>query len=136
MTKDIYLRIKSIQTIKNEDPIEMDLYTECKYIEKSDATFLVYNETEILGNDSKVVLRIDDKSLHMNRYGEVGSKMRFVEGERDTSIYKTPYGEFKIEILTEKLQMEISREKGIIKVEYTVSISGSPENKNILEVSY
>ncbi len=136
MEKEIILRVKSFQKMKDEEPFEMDLYTECKYIEKEDVIELVYWENEMMGPKSKVILTIADESLCMKRSGEVETKMTFEVGKRETSIYKTPYGDFKIELLTDSLDIDISRNHGSINVEYTVSLSGSPEIKNTLNVSY
>ncbi len=136
MEKEIILRVKSFQKMKDEEPFEMDLYTECKYIEKEDVIELVYWENEMMGQKSKVVLSVADEALCMKRSGEVETKMTFEVGKRETSIYKTPYGDFKIELLTDNLEIDVARDHGCINVEYTVSLSGSPEIKNTLNVSY
>lgn len=134
--KDILLRIKSVQKTKDEEPIELDLFTEGGYIERNGAIFLTYHETELTGSDNKVVMRAKDNVLHLNRYGNLESRMVFEKGKRETSIYKTPYGEFKIEVLTEDVAMDVCYEYGKINVDYTVSISGTPEIRHSLSVVY
>ncbi len=136
--KNIMLKIHTVQDFKDQEPDVIDLMTEGFLYKKAGAIYLTYDESEIseiAGN--RVILKIKDNDyVQMNRFGEFETEMVFKEKRRDVSIYATPYGEFKVETLTDRLTVNLDETKGDICIEYTVSISGSPEVKNILTISY
>ncbi len=135
--RDILLTVKSIQKFRDEKPDVIDLITEGKLYKKNDSTYLCYDESELTGvENNKVILKIKNNSVQMNRFGEFESNMIFEKGKRDVSMYGTPYGQFRVEVVTDKINIELEEEKGKIKVDYTVSISGSPEVKHNLLISY
>lgn len=134
---DIWLNVKSQQIMKDEEPIITDLSTEGFYLEKNGAIYLFYEENHISGDfKSKVVLRLKDNTVNMGRYGEMETHLHFEPGKRDTTIYKTPYGQFKVELLTDTVNIDADRDKGNVDIDYSVSISGAPIIKNLLNINY
>ncbi len=137
ISKDILLNVKSIQQFRDEEPEIIDLTTEGKLYSKSGSIYLTYDESELSGiANNKVILKIKEDTVQMNRYGEFETTMIFKKGKRDVSMYGTPYGEFRVEILTDKVEINIDENNGNISVEYTVSVSSSPEVKHHLLISY
>lgn len=134
---EIWLNVKSKQVMKDEEPIETDLCTEGYYMEKNGAIYLFYQENHIAGDFmSKVVLCLKGNTVNMGRYGEMETHLHFEPGKRDTTIYKTPYGQFKVELLTDSVEIEAGRDKGNVDIDYSVSISGAPIIKNLLNINY
>lgn len=135
--KDIWLNVKSKQVMKDEEPIITDLSTEGYYLEKNGAIYLFYEENHISGDfKSKVVLSLKDKTVNMGRYGEMETHLHFEAGKRDTTIYKTPYGQFKVELLTDTVEISADKDRGNVDIDYSVSISGAPVIKNLLNINY
>lgn len=134
---DIWLNVKSKQMMKDEEPIETDLSTEGFYLEKNGAIYLFYEENHLSGDfKSKVILCLKDKTVNMGRYGEMETHLHFEAGKRDTTIYKTPYGQFKVELLTDSVDIDANKERGNVDIDYSVSISGAPIIKNLLNINY
>ncbi len=134
----IKLKVNTLQEFRDAEPETIDLFTEGLLYKKNGALYLTYDESEISGiANNKVILKIKAGDyVKMNRFGEFEAEMLFKEKQRDVSIYSTPYGEFRVEILTDKVLLDLAEDAGKIYVEYTVSISGSSEVKNKLTISY
>ncbi len=136
--KEIMLRVNTLQEYKDSEPEVIDLITEGLLYEKKDSLYLTYDESEISGiANNKVILKVKGSEyVKMNRFGEFETEMLFKEKKRDVSIYSTPYGEFRVEILTDKVDVDLQDSMGDVYVEYTVAVSGSTEVKNKLTISY
>ncbi len=135
--RNILLKVTTVQEFRDAEPELIELTTEGKLYNKEDIVYLAYDESEIseIANN-KVVLKLKDDTVQMNRFGEFKTNMVFKKGKRDISMYGTPYGEFRVEILTDKVDINLGEDDGIVYVEYTVSVSGSPEVKHKLVASY
>lgn len=134
---EVWLTVKSRQVLKDEEPVETDLSTEGYYMEKDGSIFLFYQETSMTSDfNSKVVLRLKNNTVNMGRYGEMETHLHFEVGKRDTTIYKTPYGQFKVELLTDSLKIEADSDTGNVDIDYSISISGAPIIKNYLNINY
>ena len=130
MNKDIYLQINSIifQDGK-EDVIEFS--TEGKYYEKNNKKYFSYIEGELTGMEGSTTLLIVEKNkLVINRYGNNKSKMVFILNEKTFTNYKTPYGDFEMEIVTKVLILE----DNYIEVDYDLSIKGLSDGNNKLVI--
>lgn len=118
---------------------KIELITEAKTYEKNNALYIVYEETEISGMEgSTTTLKIEaNERITMKRYGSADSQIVFEEGKRYSGIYKTPYGDFKMEIKTTQLHMDIQQgnKKGTIEISYQMLIAGLAETYNTLVVS-
>ncbi|MCK8059301.1 MULTISPECIES: DUF1934 domain-containing protein [unclassified Fusibacter] len=135
--RDITLQVKSVQKAMGEEPVEIDFITEGKLYLKGGATYLVYDETELSGLENhKTTLKIHDDKVQMKRFGENNSTMHFEMGLRETSNYETPYGVFKLEILTHRIEIDLGDTEGSVVVEYAISIHGLHEANHKLHIRY
>lgn len=136
--REIMLKVKTVQLMKDAEPEVIDLFSEGVLYRKKGATYLAYDESELSGiANNRVILKIkEDGSVKMNRFGEFQTEMLFKKKYRQTSIYSTPYGDFRVEVLTDKVEIDLRERSGEIYIEYNVSISGTPEVKNRLSISY
>lgn len=134
--KDVMLKIKGTQAPVGGEVDSIELITEGKIYEKEDCKYLMYDETQLSGMEGcKTVLKIYDDTVEMEREGNAMSKLIFQMGKRHVSKYTTPYGNFRMEILTKKLDVELNaEEKGTISLEYHISLQGLTEGKNKLDI--
>lgn len=107
---------------------------------KNQHIYVVYEETEISGMEgTTTTLKIDENNrVYIKRYGNTDSQMIFEEGKRHTSDYRTLYGDFKMEVLTSRLDVQIDSRalRGTVKIRYDLSISGLVESQNQLSISF
>lgn len=137
--KDITLKIVGKQFSENNGEDQMEFVTEGKMYERNGATYLVYEESEFSGMPGcMTTLKLTDKSVRMKRVGRdasFGADFIFEKGKRFTSNYKTPYGDFDMEVLTNDVVNNLSSEGfGDIYVDYHVSLSGMSEGRNCLSI--
>ncbi len=134
---EITLRIHSTQSSRGEEPVEIEFATEGKIYHRDDHAYIVYDETEISGlAGHKTTLKIGEDYLMMRRFGENDTHMHFEEGKRETTNYRTPHGNFKIEILTHVVESKIGDDEGKVHIEYLLSLQGLREVTHTLDVSY
>ena len=134
--KDVILKIKGTQMPSGEEEDVIELITEGKVYNKDNAKYLVYEESELSGMEGcTTTLKITDEKMEMKRFGRASSQLIFEKGKRHVTNYNTPYGNFRMEILTKKLDLLIDdNEKGTISLEYRMSLQGLSEGSNKLDI--
>lgn len=141
--KDIMLRIVGRQIDRFDEVSEetMEFMTEGKAYKKGNATYLVYEESQVSGLEGvKTTLRIgDDGTVRMKRFGSgvmIDTVMEFHQGRRFRSLYDTPYGSFPMEILTNSVINDLEPENitGNLFIDYDISLKGVSEMRNLLNI--
>ncbi|WIV12266.1 DUF1934 domain-containing protein [Proteiniborus sp. MB09-C3] len=135
--KNVMLKIKGKQTnIEGEENI-IELITEGKLYNKNDSYYLVYDETEISGMEgSTTTLKIQGQKISMKRFGNNSSNLIFEKGQRHRTEYMTAYGDMTLEVMTDKINVNISSEtgKGNIDLLYRLNLSDNMESNNHLTI--
>ncbi|MDD6154840.1 MAG: DUF1934 domain-containing protein [Eubacteriales bacterium] len=137
--RDITLKITGKQFDGDKLEDNMEFVTDGKIYYRNDATYLIYEESELSGMPGcKTSLKVKDKQVHMKRLGneEVkGMSMDFEQGKRYRSFYETPYGSMDMEILTSKVENDLKPDgTGKVMIDYMISLGGSKEGRNSLEI--
>ncbi len=138
--KDIMLKIVGKQIVgdsQEEDQIEF--VTEGKLYEKNDATYLMYEETEVSGMPGcKTSLKIKEDMIRMKRYGEgmgADTVMEFQKGYRFEGFYDTPFGPIEMEVLTNDIVNTLTSDgEGCINIDYNISLKGLSEGRSKLSI--
>ncbi|MBE6034909.1 MAG: DUF1934 domain-containing protein [Clostridiales bacterium] len=138
--KDIMLKIIGRQITPdaaNEDQIEF--VTEGKIYEKDQATYLVYEESEVSGMPGcKTSLKLMGDMIKMKRFGEsvgLDTVIEFQKGYRYEGFYDTPFGAIEMEVLTNDLVNNLTPDgKGSIDIDYHVSLKGLSEGRSKLNI--
>ena len=137
--KEIMLKIVGKQYSGDEAEEQMEFVTEGQLYERHGATYLIYEESEFSGFPGcKTSLRLKDDSVRMKRIGRgagYGMEMEFRKGQRFFGKYETPYGAMDMEVLTNRVENNLSPEGlGDINVDYHVSLEGMAEGRNELHI--
>lgn len=136
--KDITLKITGKQYSEEQGEDQMEFVTEGKLYERNGALYLIYEESEFSGMPGcKTSLKMTPESIRMKRIGGTSFGMDFVfeKGKRFQSSYKTPYGIFDMEVLTNKIVNNMTPEgTGDIFIDYHVSLSGMTDSRNCLSI--
>lgn len=133
----ILLNITTRMKDETEEDQEISLVTEGKMGERNGHTYIVYEETELTGmKGSKSTLKIEPGKIVLIRYGEISTKMEFVENDIFMTTYNTPFGIFDMIIRTKIAKIMKQDEGGHIHLEYTIEISDSNTQRCIMEIDY
>ena len=137
--KNIMIKIIGRQFFGDNPEDKMEFVTEGKLYKKNDATYLVYDESEVSGQPGcKTTLKMSGDVIKMRRLGDsvgYGSEIVFEEGKRFTGEYETPYGLMKMEVLTNSIRNNLTEDGlGDIDIDYQVSLKGMAEGRNILNI--
>ncbi|QIB68133.1 DUF1934 domain-containing protein [Aminipila butyrica] len=138
--KDIMLKIVGRQISEDsgvEDEIEF--VTEGKIYKRNQATYLVYEESEVSGVPGcKTSLKLLGDTIKMKRFGErvgLDTVIEFEKGRRYEGFYDTPYGAIEMEVLTNDLVNNLTPDgKGSIDIDYHVSLKGLSEGRSKLNI--
>lgn len=103
---------------------EMTLYTEATYQNKSQKSFLMYDESELSGLEgTKTLLVYDGEKVNIKRYGSVNSNLNIIMDESVENIYRTQYGIFMIHTFGKQIHWK--DENGVhIQLKYQLIIEG------------
>ena len=137
--KDIMLKITGRQYEGDKPQEKMEFVTEGKMYERGGATYLIYDESEFSGFPGcKTSLKLMGDHVRMKRTGddlETGTVMEFESGKRFTSKYETPYGIMDMEILTDRVDNNLTENgTGNVDIDYHVSLDGALEGRNELRI--
>lgn len=123
MTRPILLTIRSLQRFMDEPPEETKLVTQGEMTASDGAVELSYAESELTGLlGTTTVFRIEKDRVLLMRRGAVESKMTFVVGQEDRSLYEMECGALMIAIRTERIDVDLSESGGTIRVAYAITI--------------
>lgn len=132
--------IRVIGVQKNEDGEEstIELATEGTFYNKDGSYYIVYDESEISGLEgATTTVKIEvDRKVTMKRFGTSSANLTFEEGKSFETNYMTAFGDFKMEVKTNTLDIEIAGEtgKGKIEIDYDLKISGALTTSNKLKI--
>ena len=141
--KDIMIRLTGRHLGTDEaDTDQIEFITEGKVYKKGDATYITYVEGEMSGMEKvRTILRIGrDGDILMKRFGQqrlmMDTVMEFQKGKRFNSLYHTPFGPLKMEILTNKIVNNIQPDDGTgsLYIDYDLSLTGIAETRSMISI--
>lgn len=134
--KAVVLKIDSkIKMIGQEDQ-DMELMTEGKFYIKEGQFYFTYEESELSGMEgTRTLLKLGEERVTMRRFGQNDSELTFEAGIRYDALYKTPYGNFDMEVVASKVDFQVDEEGNAdIELIYEISIRGLGENKTYMKI--
>ncbi|WFD10120.1 DUF1934 domain-containing protein [Tepidibacter hydrothermalis] len=137
MGENVLVKINTVQMDFKGNKDNLELITEAKLYVKNNATYVIYEESEISGMKGTTSrLKITEDCVIIKKIGRNNSELVFELGKRFKTLYRTPHGSFPMEIVTKKI--EINKEKLCkdmeITIEYDLNISGLFEGKNSINI--
>ena len=127
--------------LKIKDSEGLEFVTEGRLYTKGTTTLIQYDETEMSGFEGCTTsLTITPTKVKMRRSGENlqdTTEMIFEKGRRMRGRYSTPYGNFGLEILTNKISGlgAFSGEAGKnLSIDYSISLKGLFDAEKTLDI--
>ena len=139
--KDIMLRIigNQLHGLESESDKDdaMELITEGRFVQKGNALYLIYEESELSGvHGFTTSLKVTDDKVRMKRYekeGGIQTAIEFEKGGKFVGWYDTPFGAIEMEVMTNDIDNNLNPEGfGTLDIDCSVSLKGLIESRNLL----
>ena len=136
MENKYIVSIKGFQSYDDDDSnTDVQLTTEAEFEKQDGAYFIDYEESEITGmGKTKTSIEIGSNYVSLQRNGAVNTQMLFMKDRKTSSYYSTPYGDMTIGIYTDKLNIDVTDDGGVVDVDYFLDINNSTKSKNNFEI--
>lgn len=99
-----------------------------------DGRHYVFFERITEGEEEKFTLKFDGEGLEYSRRGLIKSTVLLKTGEKTTSLYRTPYGEFEIGFFTRSYELREEGDEITLKAEYDMTLNGQPHEPGKISV--
>ncbi|MDR0288422.1 MAG: DUF1934 domain-containing protein [Clostridiales bacterium] len=134
MKKKAQIKIKGLQ-VNGQTDDNIELITEGTYFKQDSGFVIQYKESEITGMEGTVTsISAEDNVVTITRRGTVNNQFVFDQGKNMKSYYDTPYGSFLMNIISKKVNVNLSEEGGNLNVVYNLNINGSNTGENNLSL--
>lgn len=137
--KEVMVKITTNQVNEQGEEDIMEFVTEAKLYKRGEAVYLIYEETELSGIPGcRTRLKCKPDEVQMKRYGEsagIGNEIRFERGRRYSGLYDTPFGAIELEVLTNRLENNLTEDGGNLDIDYSISLKGLMEGHNQLSIT-
>lgn len=97
-----------------------------KHIIKYEEFFQDENEPPAKSSN---IIKISQDCIDIHKNGAITTKMHFEEGKKHQGIYKTPYGNFQMEIHTHQLHLPENAATLESSISYSLFLNGSKISK-------
>ena len=136
MKQDVLITLRGTQTVDREPPQTVELVTRGTMTGRNGKFAISYVETELTGNKGVVstFLVFNSKRVVLTREGPIKSRMVFVEGTKDESLYDLGFGALLLGINTRKVEVDLNDNGGRLFIDYTVEIEQSQTTRNSYEL--
>lgn len=121
----------------DDDPVQIT--TIGTYAARGGITCVRYLESDELGlgEDVYTNLVIKDNRLVMTRRANgTETRLVFEPGKTHHSYYETPFGSFRVAVITQKLDYSTSEAGGKIDIKYTLHLNDAFSGENSLSLEY
>ena len=137
--KEVMVKITTNQVNEQGEEDIMEFVTEAKLYKRGEAVYLIYEETELSGIPGcRTRLKCKPDEVQMKRYGEgagIGNEIRFERGRRYSGLYDTPFGAIELEVLTNRLENNLTEGGGNLDIDCSISLKGLMEGHNQLSIT-
>ena len=120
---EVLLKITSVQQFRDEKPETTQLVTEGTLSQEDGAWLLSYAESELTGMvGTTTTFRIEPEQITLLRSGTIESKMVFVTGVEDRSLYDMGFGALMVAVCAERIVSTVGENGGVLEVSYGITI--------------
>ena len=132
----VIVKVKGRQTDSMGEVSTVEMVAEGRHYFRNGKHYVLYNDDMSCGTgaSTETILKIAPDSLLLMRKGGICHEQYFASDKLSTSVYKTPYGNMKLEVKTEKINIEYGNVTGNIDVNYEMLINGQQQSRNELNI--
>ena len=136
MKQEVLITVRGTQATGDEKPETLELMTRGTMTGRNGKFAISYTETELTGTPGVVstFLILNPQRVVLTREGPIKSRMVFVEGVKDESLYDLGFGSLLLGVYTRQIQVDLSETGGRLFIDYSVEIEQSQTSRNSYEI--
>lgn len=136
MKREVLITLRGTQRAGQDDPQSLELVTRGTMTGRNGKFAISYEETELTGTAgvTSTFLIFNPNRVVLTREGSIRSRMVFVKGEQDQSLYDLGFGSLLLSVYTWDIQTELSEDGGRLFIDYSVEIDRSDTTRNTYEI--
>ena len=136
MNKDVFITIRSTQSLDGGEPEGSELITAGKYNYGKDGIRLSYMESELTGLDgTRTVFQIKPDEVVLSRRGSVNSRMVFHPGVTSDFYFSSEYGLLQMGLDTRRLEWALDEHGGDMEIEYDIDFERGFLSRNTFQIN-
>ena len=134
--KNVILFVRGEQQFDQGEPEVTELMTEgAMTLEEDGEITLTYQETELTGMEGTTTrFSIRDDTVVLARSGMVISQLVFQRGNRNSSLYETPWGMMQVDVFTTSLAHRLDGRGGILEIKFNISVDHQVAGENQFKI--
>lgn len=139
MSRNVSIKLENVQElIDDQEKQKINNQYQGEFYIKNDKLYLKYEDDAEGIEGAQTVVKIDPERerVLLLRQDPAAMKQDFVCGKKQEGYFKTDYGEIKMAVKTKKLEMEISDNAGLIRINYQVFLGGELNAEHHLKIIY
>ena len=135
MKKEVLITLRGTQ-VTEHGPETVELMTKGTMTGRNGKFAISYEETELTGTPgvTSTFLILNPNRVVLTREGPVKSRMVFVKGVKDESLYDLSFGSLLLGVYTKDIQVDLTEDGGRLFIDYTVELEQSLTSENSYEI--
>lgn len=137
MEQAVIISIKGRQEVEGAPAENMELVTQ-GWLRREEERYLIsYPESEVTGLEgtmTTIQVEPEQDRVVLIREGDFSSRMIFEEGQRNLTMYRTPYGALTLGVNTRHLLAELDDQGGSVEIEYLLEMEGAAVGRNLFQI--
>ena len=136
MLKDVWVSINSIHGYQQEDEDHLEFTTDGYYYYEDGIGCLSYEESEVTGLEgTRTSMIVMPDQVVVDRDGLITSRMIFKEGQKNSFLYETPYGNATMGIDTRKIFHSMDENGGKVEIDYVLNVEHAVVARNKFQIT-
>lgn len=124
MTRDVLVSIRGLQWAGEEDPDQIELVTNGRYLKKGGKHYISYEEAvEGMEGSIQNLIKLDESGMEVTKRGLTNVHMIFEKDKKNMTCYDTPFGGLMVGIATTNIEIRSSEETLDVEVKYALDLN-------------
>ena len=135
MKREVLITLRGTQ-VTEHGPETVELMTKGTMTGRNGKFAISYEETELTGTAgvTSTFLILNPGRVVLTREGSIQSRMVFVKGVKEESLYDLGFGSLLLGVYTKDIQVELTEDGGRLFIDYTVELEQSLTSENSYEI--
>lgn len=136
MKQEVLITLRGTQSSEGEVPEALELLTRGTMTGRNGKFAISYEETELTGTKgvTTTFLVFNPQRVVLTREGAIQSRMVFIQGQKEESLYDLGFGSLLLGVYTWDIQVSLSEAGGRLFIDYTVEIEQAQSIRSTYEI--